>query len=58
MKKIDELKEVKEHMENRTQWHSKDVAQVEQVRNKVDALQHDGQLSAQDKQKNKVKHKH
>jgi hypothetical protein len=57
-KTLEELKAVKEHMENRTQWHTKDVKEVEKVRNKVDSLEKEGELTEADKASNKVTHHH
>lgn len=58
MKKIEELKTELEHMDNRAQWHKDDVKHVEQLRNEVAALEHDGKLTADIKAKNKVVHHH
>lgn len=58
MKKEEAIKLQAEHMENRTQWHEKDVKQMEQVRNEMSALQNDGKLTKEAKENNKVVHKH
>lgn len=58
MKKEDAIKAELEHMENRTQWHSQDVERVESLRNEVTAMENDGNVSEDDKEKNKVVHQH
>ena len=45
-------------IENRTQWRKDDVARVEQLRNEVTATEQGGKLTADAKEKKKVKHKH
>lgn len=58
MEKIDALKLELEHMENRTQWHQKDVKKVESLRNEVAAIEHGGKVPPAIKAKNKVVHHH
>jgi hypothetical protein len=58
MNKTDEKKEKLKHMENRTQWHAKEVEEVEKLRNEVTKAESGGKLTAEQKEKNKVKHKH
>lgn len=56
--KTDETKAKLEHMENRTQWHEKDVKEVEALRNEVTKAESGGKISDKQKEQNKVKHKH
>lgn len=58
MKKVEELKLELEHMENRTQWHQKDVKRVEELRNEVAAAACDGILPEAVKEQNRVRHEH
>ncbi len=58
MKKQEEIKMQVEHMENRTQWHQKDVEKMEAMRNELSALENDGKLTQEAKEKNKVVHRH
>jgi hypothetical protein len=58
MNKEQAIKSEVEHMENRTQWHKKDVERMEALRNELTALQNDGKISDEARAKNKVVHHH
>lgn len=58
MDKLEALKLELEHMENRTQWHQKDMERVESLRNEVAELEHGGELPDEVREQNKVVHHH
>lgn len=58
MDKLEALKLELEHMENRTQWHQKDVERVESLRNEVAEMERGGELPHEVREQNKVVHHH
>lgn len=58
MDKLEALKLELEHMENRTQWHQKDMERVESLRNEVAEIEHGGELPDEVREQNKVVHHH
>lgn len=58
MSKTEDKKTELSHMENRTQWHEKDVKHVEALRNEVAKAEAGGKLTDEQKKQNKVEHKH